>query len=100
MAVYQDFGAGSVPIETNEGWLLIYHGVINTCNGFVYRMGLCGCWIWKNPGKCEREQRIIFWDLTNCMNVLEMCPMWYSHVRRSRTQRQEELQSTMAAQTQ
>lgn len=26
-------GAGSVPIETSEGWLLIYHGVINTCNG-------------------------------------------------------------------
>lgn len=32
-------GGGSVPIETDEGWLLIYHGVINTCNGFVYRMG-------------------------------------------------------------
>lgn len=32
-------GAGPIPIETDEGWLLIYHGVINTCNGFVYRMG-------------------------------------------------------------
>lgn len=32
-------GAGPSPIETDEGWLLIYHGVINTCNGFVYRMG-------------------------------------------------------------
>lgn len=32
-------GPGPVPIETEEGWLLIYHGVINTCNGFVYRMG-------------------------------------------------------------
>lgn len=32
-------GPGPVPIETDEGWLLIYHGVINTCNGFVYRMG-------------------------------------------------------------
>ncbi|MDD2994509.1 MAG: glycoside hydrolase family 130 protein [Pygmaiobacter sp.] len=32
-------GPGPVPIETSEGWLLIYHGVINTCNGFVYRMG-------------------------------------------------------------
>ncbi len=32
-------GPGPIPIETNEGWLLIYHGVINTCNGFVYRMG-------------------------------------------------------------
>jgi beta-1,4-mannooligosaccharide/beta-1,4-mannosyl-N-acetylglucosamine phosphorylase len=33
-------GPGPVPIETPEGWLLIYHGVCNTCNGFVYRMGL------------------------------------------------------------
>ena len=32
-------GAGPVPIETSEGWLLIYHGVLNSCNGFVYSMG-------------------------------------------------------------
>ena len=32
-------GPGPIPIETNEGWLMIYHGVITTCNGFVYRMG-------------------------------------------------------------
>lgn len=32
-------GPGAVPIETDQGWLLIYHGVITTCNGFVYRMG-------------------------------------------------------------
>lgn len=32
-------GPGPIPIETGEGWLLIYHGVINTCNGFVYRVG-------------------------------------------------------------
>lgn len=32
-------GAGPVPIETREGWLLLYHGVCNTCNGFVYSMG-------------------------------------------------------------
>lgn len=32
-------GPGPTPIETDEGWLLIYHGVLNTCNGFVYRMG-------------------------------------------------------------
>ncbi|MEJ5188503.1 MAG: glycoside hydrolase family 130 protein [Breznakiellaceae bacterium] len=29
-------GAGPVPIETSEGWLLIYHGVLTSCNGFVY----------------------------------------------------------------
>lgn len=32
-------GAGPNPIETTEGWLLFYHGVSGTCNGFVYSMG-------------------------------------------------------------
>ncbi len=32
-------GAGPVPIETREGWLLFYHGGCTTCNGFVYSMG-------------------------------------------------------------
>ena len=27
------------PIETEQGWLLIYHGVLISCNGFVYSMG-------------------------------------------------------------
>ena len=31
-------GAGPSPIETSEGWLLFYHGVTTTCNGFVYSM--------------------------------------------------------------
>ncbi|MDT0675878.1 glycoside hydrolase family 130 protein [Autumnicola musiva] len=32
-------GAGPVPILTAEGWLLFYHGVIATCNGFRYSIG-------------------------------------------------------------
>lgn len=32
-------GSGPVPIETKEGWLLFYHGVSGTCNGFVYSFG-------------------------------------------------------------
>jgi beta-1,4-mannooligosaccharide/beta-1,4-mannosyl-N-acetylglucosamine phosphorylase len=32
-------GAGPTPIETDEGWLLLYHGVLTSCNGFVYSMG-------------------------------------------------------------
>jgi len=32
-------GAGSVPFLTDDGWLMFYHGVINTCNGFRYAMG-------------------------------------------------------------
>jgi len=32
-------GAGPVPIETAEGWLMIYHGVKITCSGFIYSAG-------------------------------------------------------------
>lgn len=32
-------GGGPTPIETKEGWLMIYHGVLNSCNGFVYSFG-------------------------------------------------------------
>ena len=32
-------GAGPIPIETPDGWLLFYHGVLTSCNGFVYSFG-------------------------------------------------------------
>lgn len=32
-------GAGPVPIETSEGWLMFYHGVLRSCNGYVYSFG-------------------------------------------------------------
>ncbi len=32
-------GGGAAPIETDEGWLLFYHGVTGTCNGYVYSIG-------------------------------------------------------------
>lgn len=32
-------GPGPVPIETSEGWLMLYHGVLTSCNGFVYSAG-------------------------------------------------------------
>jgi len=35
---YTKVGAGPIPIETTEGWLLIYHGALTSCNGFVYSM--------------------------------------------------------------
>ena len=35
---YTKVGAGPTPIETSEGWLLIYHGVLTSCNGYVYSM--------------------------------------------------------------
>jgi predicted GH43/DUF377 family glycosyl hydrolase len=33
-------GLGPQPVETNEGWLLIYHGVRRTASGSLYRVGL------------------------------------------------------------
>jgi beta-1,4-mannooligosaccharide/beta-1,4-mannosyl-N-acetylglucosamine phosphorylase len=32
-------GGGAAPIETSEGWLLFYHGVTQTCSGYVYSIG-------------------------------------------------------------
>jgi beta-1,4-mannooligosaccharide/beta-1,4-mannosyl-N-acetylglucosamine phosphorylase len=32
-------GPGPVPIETTEGWLMFYHGVLTSCNGYVYSFG-------------------------------------------------------------
>jgi beta-1,4-mannooligosaccharide/beta-1,4-mannosyl-N-acetylglucosamine phosphorylase len=32
-------GPGPVPLETSEGWLLFYHGVLTSCNGFEYAFG-------------------------------------------------------------
>jgi beta-1,4-mannooligosaccharide/beta-1,4-mannosyl-N-acetylglucosamine phosphorylase len=32
-------GPGPAPIETDGGWLLLYHGVLTSCNGFVYHWG-------------------------------------------------------------
>ena len=32
-------GGGAAPIETDKGWLIFYHGVCNTCNGYVYSIG-------------------------------------------------------------
>ena len=34
-------GAGPIPIETSDGWLCLYHGVLESCNGFVYSFSAC-----------------------------------------------------------
>jgi predicted GH43/DUF377 family glycosyl hydrolase len=33
-------GPGATPIRTDQGWLHIYHGVFQTMNGAVYRLGV------------------------------------------------------------
>lgn len=32
-------GGGPAPIELDDGWLIIIHGVAQTCNGYVYSVG-------------------------------------------------------------
>ena len=33
-------GLCTPPIETAEGWIMLYHGVRLTCSGAIYRLGL------------------------------------------------------------
>lgn len=34
-------GGAAIPLETDEGWLVLYHGVDNTsCNNYIYRLGI------------------------------------------------------------
>lgn len=50
-------GPGPIPIETDEGWLLIYHGVLRTCSGYVYRMG-CALLDLDEPWKVKMRSRM------------------------------------------
>ena len=62
-------GGGCAPIETDIGWLLIYHGVTQTCNGYVYSIG--GAILDKeNPAKV----------LYRCKNYLLTPSAPYEHI--------------------
>jgi len=53
-------GLSPPPIETPEGWLLIYHGVRTTCAGCIYRLGLALLDL-ERPEKCIlRGDRWVF----------------------------------------
>ena len=53
-------GLSPPPIETPEGWLLIYHGVRTTCAGCIYRLGLALLDL-DNPERCLlRSDRWVF----------------------------------------
>jgi predicted GH43/DUF377 family glycosyl hydrolase len=47
-------GLSPPPIETPEGWLVIYHGVRNTAAGSLYRVGLA-LFDLNNPAKCLKR---------------------------------------------
>lgn len=51
-------GIGPQPIETSEGWLIIYHGVRTTGSGSLYRLGLA------------------LLDLENPMKLIKRCDEW------------------------
>jgi beta-1,4-mannooligosaccharide/beta-1,4-mannosyl-N-acetylglucosamine phosphorylase len=54
-------GAGAVPIKTEKGWLEIYHGVGETCNGFIYSLGAVLLDL-ENPAKIiARTDDAIMW---------------------------------------
>lgn len=59
-------GGGAAPIETSEGWLLFYHGVSGTCNGYVYSIGGAILDL-ENPSKV----------LYRCENFLLTPEEWY-----------------------
>ena len=59
-------GGGAAPIETSEGWLMFYHGVTGTCNGYVYSIGGAILDI-DDPGKV----------LYRCRNFLLTPEEWY-----------------------
>ena len=72
-------GAGPVPIETKKGWLLIYHGVLTSCNGFVYSMGAAILDL-KEPWKVLKRTRnyiLAPWEYYECVgdvpNVVFPC---------------------------
>lgn len=53
-------GLGPPPIETDRGWLVIYHGVRSTASGSLYRIGLA-LFDLENPAIClKRSQTWIF----------------------------------------
>jgi beta-1,4-mannooligosaccharide/beta-1,4-mannosyl-N-acetylglucosamine phosphorylase len=49
-------GPGPAPIETSEGWLTLFHGVVNSCTGYIYRAGVALLDLdepWKVIGRAE-----------------------------------------------
>ncbi|MEO6458702.1 MAG: glycosidase [Chloroflexia bacterium] len=44
-------GLSPPPIETSEGWLVIYHGVRQPCSGCIYRLGLA-LFDLEDPARC------------------------------------------------
>lgn len=68
-------GAGPVPIETGEGWLLIYHGVLRSCSGFVYSIG-AALLDREQPWKVLGRTRSFLMAPRRITNALATCRTW------------------------
>jgi predicted GH43/DUF377 family glycosyl hydrolase len=51
-------GPGAPPIKTDRGWLSIYHGVFQTMDGSIYRLG------------------VVLHDLLNSAKLIGICDSW------------------------
>jgi beta-1,4-mannooligosaccharide/beta-1,4-mannosyl-N-acetylglucosamine phosphorylase len=56
----QRVGLGTQPIETSEGWLILYHGVRQTASGSLYRAGLALLDLKKPWTVLKRSQEWVF----------------------------------------
>ena len=53
-------GLSPPPIETPDGWLVIYHGVKQSCSGCIYRLGLALFDLKKPENLIERSSEWVF----------------------------------------
>lgn len=94
MAMHQ-IGAGPIPVETPEGWLLIYHGVLHSCNGYVYSFGSALLDL-DEPWKVKFRSGPYLLARANRTNVWAMFLMYVSRVPLCTTMKRAGLPYTMA----
>ena len=72
---------GPIPIETREGWLMFYHGVLTSCNGFVYSFGEALLDL-EQPWKVIRRTHPYLLNPHEHMSAWAMFRMYASRARR------------------
>lgn len=91
-------GGGAAPIETTEGWLLFYHGVSGTCNGYVYSIGGAILDL-ENPSIVKYRCENFLITPEEWYEERGSCPMYASPVPPSMIRRVEKLPFITAVQT-
>jgi len=73
----QQSGLNCPPLETPDGWLILYHGVRQTASGSIYRLGLALLDL-ENPSKVLRRSDEWYLDRRSFMKEKETLMMWCS----------------------